>query len=295
MRVGLERIGLVGRALRLGEAGLMVGFPALAGVLGMPPGEARLSPVLVAVLLAAVPLSLSIYAHNSLAGYHADRHDPKFRNNPFHRGEIGRGTVRSVLWVGAATGFLILAAFARWAVPWTAVLWGLWVAYSSPRGLKGRPGLATVHHVAAGALIFAIPYCAVRPIDLRGAVLAVFFGFALASGHANHEAIDEAADRASGVRTLAVVGGRRGALALNLALAAGAYLTLAAGWLGGVVEASVAAPFLLGGTLHLAAAVMAFSGRLEPGRYRTVYRTVFAAAALAVAVLHLAGGRWGRM
>ncbi len=280
------------RAIRVGEALLMLGFPAAAGVLGMrgvTPGALR-APL--PVLAALVPIALSIYAFNTAVGFGQDRHDPKFQRNPLHLGSIRRGSLYAVTGGGALLGFFILAVAARRTVPVVGLLWLVWLAYSHPRGLKTMPGLATMAHLAAGTLMFAVPYVVGRPMDPRGLVLSLFFGLALASGHANHEAIDEPADRSSGVRTLAVRYGRRAASALNLVVAAAGYLVLASGLAAGTVEAGVALPFLAAALVHLPAGLrLRRRGLSTRGlcRYRTLYRTAFAAASAAACAWHLLG------
>ena len=288
---GIDDALALARAVRFGEAVLMVGFPTAAGVLGMTAATKENLLRLVPVLAAAVPIALSIYAFNTAVGFADDIHDPKFASNPLHRGRVRRRTLFVLTGVGAAAGFLVLGLRTPGILPTVITLWLVWLVYSHPRGLKGRPVLPTMAHLVAGCLMFLVPYGAERPLDARGIALALFFGLALASGHANHEALDEPADRAAGVTTFAVRAGRRRAVDLNLVLAGIAYLLLAAATLGRLIEPVVAAPFLAAAVVHLGAGRLLFHGTPSTGdlqRYRTVYRTAFALAT----VLALAGHLW---
>ncbi len=291
-----RRLVSLARAVRAGEASLMLGFPVVAGCLGMTRLSASSLQVLAPVLAAEASIALSIYAFNTVVGFHDDAADPKFAANPLHTGRVGRKALYAVAGGGALLGFLILAAGASRVLPAVVAMWAVWLAYSHPRGLKAIPGAATAAHVGAGMLMFLAPYLVERQWDARGLVLAWFFGLMLASGHANHEAMDEPADRAAGVSTLAVRFGRRRAILLNAGLAAAAYGVLGLAALAGRVETGVTLPFLAVALPHLVQAARLAAGPVDTAalrHYRSFYRVLFAAASAAACALHLAAGGTG--
>lgn len=288
----LRRVITLGLAVRTGEALLMLGFPVTAGVLGISPAKLGTVRSLAAVMVASVLLSISIYAFNTAAGFPYDRNDAKFSNNPLHLGWVQPRSLYSLTAAGSVAGFLVLAAWAARLLPAVVILWAIWLLYSHPQGLKRIPGAASAAHVAAGALMFLVPYVVARRLDPRGIVLALFFGLILASGHANHEAIDEPADRRAGIGTLAVRNGRSSALTLNLVLAGVAYTLLAGGALTGTIEPAVTFPFLAAGVPHLVAGAIVLRSTLTTRAlrlYRRRYRVLFAVASLTSCGLHLVG------
>ncbi len=287
----LERVMTLGRAVRAGEALLMLGFPAVAGVLGLASTNVGAVRSLAAVMVALALLSLSIYAFNTAAGFPFDKHDVKFSTNPLHLGSVQPRSLYSLTALGAAAGFLVAAWWTIELLPALVAMWVIWLLYSHPRGLKRIPAVASAAHVVAGALMFVVPYVVDRHLDNRGVVLALFFGLILASGHANHEAVDEPADRVAGIGTLAVRMGRFCASTLNLILAGAAYLLLAGAALTTTVEPGVALPFLAAGAAHLFAGVLVVRRPTTEvlRTYRCRYRALFAAASLAACGLHLMG------
>jgi len=270
----------------------MLGFPATAGVLGIPSVHLPAVRPLVAVMLALACLSLSIYAFNTAVGFVHDRNDAKFSSNPLHLGSVQLHSLYTLTLVAAAAGFLVLAGWAIELLPAVVILWAIWLLYSHPRGLKRIPGVASAAHVAAGALMFLVPYLVSRSLDSRGTVLALFFGLILASGHANHEAIDEPADRTAEIGTLAVRSGRSSALTLNLVLAGAAYALLVGGGLTRTIEPAVTFPFLAAGVVHFVAGGIVLRRTVTTEAlctYRRRYRILFAVASLTACGLHLVG------
>jgi 4-hydroxybenzoate polyprenyltransferase len=139
-------------------------------------------------------------------------------------------------------------------------------------------------------MMFLVPYMLQRPLDARGAVLAMVFALAFASGHANHEVMDRQADAAAGVRTTAVVLGARWVHGYGTVLALLAYVVAAGGWAAGELVWQEAVPFVVLGATHVAVGVYRFVRTLETRtarQYRRIYRVVFAAATVLTVLGHL--------
>jgi 4-hydroxybenzoate polyprenyltransferase len=69
--------------------------------------------------------------------------------------------------------------------------------------------MSSINHLLGGALLFLLGYTLSRPFDLKGLLIGLFFGLAFAGGHLNQEVRDYEGDLLNGIRTNAVVFGRR--------------------------------------------------------------------------------------
>jgi 4-hydroxybenzoate polyprenyltransferase len=115
------------------------------------------------------------------------------------------------------------------AIGTSAILCGVGIAalslvYSfSPSLGKGSPVAASVNHLTGGGLHFLLGYTMLHPLDARGVSLSLFFGLVFAAGHLNQELRDYETDRAGGIRTTAVVFGRRRGFLASFCLFTTAY------------------------------------------------------------------------
>jgi 4-hydroxybenzoate polyprenyltransferase len=176
--------------------------------------------------------SLSLIAHvffiNDLAGHCTDIHDPRRTKQVFTERGISKLQVSYV-----ATAPLIFASIAFAAVGGPALLLGAAIAilsllysWSSTFG-KGAPIMSSINHLLGGALHFLLGYTLSRPFDLHGLVIGLFFGLVFAGGHLNQEVRDYEGDLLNGIRTNAVVFGRRGTFLASLLTFTAAYGLLA--------------------------------------------------------------------
>jgi 4-hydroxybenzoate polyprenyltransferase len=184
-------------------------------------------PVL--LLFGSLSLTAYIFFINDLAGHCTDIHDPRRANQVFTERGISKFEVSYV-----ATAPLILANVAFAAVGGLALLLGAMIAilgllysWSSSFG-KGTPIMSSINHLLGGALHFLLGYTLSRPFDLNGLLIGLFFGLVFAGGHLNQEVRDYEGDLLNGIRTNAVVFGRRPTFLASLLTFTAAYGLLAA-------------------------------------------------------------------
>jgi 4-hydroxybenzoate polyprenyltransferase len=183
------------------------------------------APVLLA--LGSCALTAHIFVFNDCIGYESDLRDPRRAPHVFSRHGIRRREVTLAVWVLLA---LAIAAFAT--VSFSTLLFGIAIAalgflYSgSPVFGKSTPIAASVNHLIGGTLHFLLGYTLVHTLDANGVGIGVFFGLVFAAGHLNQEVRDHDGDRVSGIRTSAVVFGRRRAFLASLFMFTAAYAML---------------------------------------------------------------------
>ena len=281
------------RTVRCGEVVLMVGFPAAAGLYGMTVLTSERWGILAWTVLGMLCFAISVYAINSLFGRSLDARNPKFASSPLLSGTVTSNQLLFVIVASLAGGVAGLALAARHSmapVILMLMLWVGWAWYSHPKGLKSIPFAGSALHVVAGAIMFLVPYTLQRPLDLRGSVLAAVFSLAFASGHANHEIIDRAADAAGGVRTTAVVFGARWVHWYGTCLAMAAYTVAGVGSAIDALAWQESAPFVALGAGHVVVGLSVSRTALDTrsaNTYRTIYRLMFAAATMLTVLVHL--------
>ena len=183
---------------------------------------------LVLLLLGSLALTAHVFVFNDWAGHSSDIRDPRRATRAFaRRGISGRQVAR------VATALLICANVAFAVVGGPAILLGaaiaaLSVLYScSPSFGKSTPVVASFNHLLGGALHFLLGYTLSHDLDARGLVISLFFGLVFAGGHLNQEVRDYEGDLLNGIRTSAVVFGRRRTFLASLCAFTAAYAILA--------------------------------------------------------------------
>lgn len=179
------------------------------------------------LLLGTLALTAHVFVFNDWAGHGSDIRDPRRETLAFARRGI---SVRQVARVAIA--LLICANVAFAAVGGPAILLGAAIAalsllYScSPSFGKSTPIVASVNHLLGGALLFLLGYTLSHDLDARGLVISLFFGLVFAGGHLNQEVRDYEGDLLNGIRTSAVVFGRRRTFLASLCIFTAAYAML---------------------------------------------------------------------
>ena len=180
------------------------------------------------LLIGSLALTAHVFVFNDWAGHSSDIRDPRRSTRVFARRGISRRQIACV-----ATALLIFANVAFAAVGRPAVLLGASIAAlsvlysSSPRFGKSMPIVASINHLLGGALHFLLGYTLYRPLDARGLMISLFFGLVFGAGHLNQEVRDYEGDLLNGIRTSAVVFGRRRAFLASLFMFTAAYAILA--------------------------------------------------------------------
>ena len=231
--------------------------PILGGVLGGAGLERGRLLRLGLLLLGSLALTAHVFVFNDWAGRGSDIRDPRRAALVFtQRGISGREVAL------VAIALLICANVAFAAVGGPAILLGaaitaLSLLYScSPSFGKGTPVAASVNHLLGGALHFLLGYTLFHDLDARGLVISLFFGLVFAGGHLNQEVRDYEGDLLNGIRTSAVIFGRRPTFLVSLCLFTAAYATLV-----GLAEVGILPRLLLCSalvwTVHIACSLRA--------------------------------------
>lgn len=273
---GLVRAGRALSAVaRVDDVLILQGTP-LCGALFALGGTVRAAlPDLALVLAGSCLLVAHVFLLNDWAGREGDRRDP-------HRsgvGTVSSRTLGSVSVLALLLAFLFLAPFGLRTLVLAAAVAATGALYSSgPRPAKGVPVVASCLHVAGGVLHFHLGAAPFGPPGAVSLALSALFGLTFAAGHLVQEVRDHDADRLNGIRTSAVVFGRRPAFAAALALFVLAdALLVGMAFAGAVPRAlALAAPFL---ALHLAWSVAALRAGLtfeSVRRLRLRYRALYA-------------------
>jgi len=179
------------------------------------------------LLLGSVMLTAHIFIFNDWAGYEGDLRDPLRAPHVFSRQGIDRREVLS-----AAMLLLVLATLAFAAVGMQALLLGAAIAalgflYSASSVFgKSTPIASSVNHLVGGTLHFLLGYTLAHALDANGLCIGLFFGLVFAAGHLNQEVRDYDGDLLNGIRTNAVVFGRRPAFLASMLTFTTAYAML---------------------------------------------------------------------
>ena len=179
------------------------------------------------LLVGSCALTAHIFIFNDWAGYAGDLSDPQRSPHVFSHQGISRREVLS-----AAIILLILATIVFAAVDMQTLLVGAAIAalgllYSaSPVFGKNTPIAASVNHLVGGTLHFLLGYTLAHALDTNGLGIGLFFGLVFSAGHLNQEVRDYDGDLLNGIRTNAVVFGRRRAFVASLFVFTAAYAML---------------------------------------------------------------------
>ncbi len=179
------------------------------------------------LVLGSLALTSHVFVFNDWAGHGGDIRDPRRATHTFVSEGISRRQVANF-----AGALLIFSCIAFAFLGWTSILIGAAIAVlsllysSSPRLGKGTPGVASLHHLAGGALQFLLGYTLFHPLDGVAILPGLFFGLVFAAGHLNQEVRDYEGDRLNGIRTTAVVFGCRRAFLTSFCLFTAAYALL---------------------------------------------------------------------
>ncbi len=165
---------------------------------------------------------IAVYLINAGLGYEQDRVNERLLSlRQFNRSSI------------ILTGFLLLIIaltllyfFSERLLLPALVVYGIWIIYSLPNGLKGVPLLGMVCAFIAQLLHFHLGYLVFSTWSMQSILLAVFFSLLFMAGHALHEVIDHDADKQAGIMTSAVFFGKQKIFILTNLLFAAATLYL---------------------------------------------------------------------
>jgi 4-hydroxybenzoate polyprenyltransferase len=205
--------------LRVQEILVLQGSPLLGAAFALRHSAADHLGSIAILVLGNLCLVAHIFVLNDWSNLSADLGDPNKAADVFTARGVGR-TEMGVLAAGLLAVSLVL--FSRLGAVTLSIALGiaaLSALYSLPPfSWKGRPLLNSVAHVAGGVLHFLLGYSLGHLVDRAGFVIAIFFAVTFTAGHLTQELRDYDGDVGAGIRTNAVIFGRRRTFAASLAL-----------------------------------------------------------------------------
>lgn len=231
-------------------------------------------------VLAGFLLVAHIWSLNDWADLRADEeHEGKSSRVFSSKGVTPPAMLRFSLSLLAVAMALFLAL--KWETALiAATIASFGVLYSLPGlGAKGRPFFSSLLHLLGGTLHFLLGYTLFSGVTAPAVAIAGFFALVFTAGHAVQEVQDYEGDRARGVRTNAVVFGKRIVFLAALAGFAMAYTLLAKLAFDEVIPAPLMWVSVVGLPLQLYLACRTLSAGLKPESvrlFRNCYRFIFA-------------------
>jgi 4-hydroxybenzoate polyprenyltransferase len=269
-------------ALRIKEIIGKAGFFMVGVLFAEPP--VKVDNILIAAhfFVICIVNGIAIYLLNAALGFHQDKTNDRLD-------EIQHFNKSRLLSLGVGIGvigFVWLYLFSSKLVAPAAIVYGLWVVYSFPRGLKRIPllGLATAF---VGQLVhFHLGYFVFDELSAESVLIAGYFSLLFTAGHALHEVIDHDADKAAGLNTSSVFFGREFLHWASKALFVLAAVYILAVHLVGVISWTIVVPYEIAFVVHLYLMRNLSDAKNETlFVYRRKYMITYAVATLIVAVL----------
>jgi 4-hydroxybenzoate polyprenyltransferase len=258
---------------------VLQGSPLLGAGFALGRGLAENAERLTLLVAGNVCLVAHIFALNDWSNHSADLSDPNKAAGVFTARGVGHREM-GVLTAGLLIVSLVL--FSRLGAATLFIALGiaaLSALYSLPPfAWKGRPLLGSAAHIAGGALHFLLGYALGAAIDRRGVLVATFFAVTFTAGHLTQEIRDYDGDVGNGIRTNAVIFGKRRTFAASLALFTLSQALLVVLALQGSVPRIVILLVALC-PLHLRWSMQALAGGLTHAgirRLQTRYRALYA-------------------
>lgn len=197
------------------------------------------------LLTGSLALTAHVFVFNDWAGHSSDIRDPRRAALVFARQGISKRQVARLAVTLIIIANVAFAAVGRPAMMLGAAIATLSLLYSCSSSFgKSTPIVASINHLLGGALHFLLGYTLCHALDASGLVISLFFGLVFAGGHLNQEVRDYEGDLLNGIRTSAVVFGRRRAFLASLGIFTAAYAILA-----GLAEFGILPRLMLWSTL----------------------------------------------
>jgi 4-hydroxybenzoate polyprenyltransferase len=229
--VGQGTLASLGRLLfciRFEDVIVLQGSPFLGALIAAQRGTAARVSALAILAAGSFCLVAHVFALNDWSGIGSDLRDPHKGPVVFESRGITRSEVGHLALALLAMGLLLLGSLGFSTLIIALAIVGLSALYSLPSThVKGIPLLNSALHLVGGILHFLLGYSLFAAIDRRGLEIACFFGLTFAAGHLTQEVRDRDGDFMSGIRTNAVVFGKKGAFGASLGVFTLAHLVLA--------------------------------------------------------------------
>jgi 4-hydroxybenzoate polyprenyltransferase len=270
------------RALRIKEIIGKAGFFMVGVLFAEPPINIKNLTITIHFFVICIVNGIAIYLFNAAFGFHQDKTNNRLDDlNQFERTKL---LILGI--ITGAIGFIWLYLFSPVLVFPALIVYGLWIIYSFPRGLKRIPLLGLLTAFAGQLVHFHLGYFVFDELSIESILIAGYFSLLFTAGHALHEVIDHDADKKAGLKTSAVFFGRSFLNKISTALFVLAAFYLLTIHLLGAISWTILVPY------EVAFIVQLFMIRRLSNAdnealfvYRRKYMLLYAAATLAVAIL----------
>lgn len=271
--------------LRLSEILVLQGPPLLGAAFALRPPMGEHGAAVAILAAANICLVAHVFVVNDWADLPADLADPNRTSTVCTASGVDRGGMGRLALVLLAAGLLLCSLLGPTALGLAVGVAACSMLYSGTWfDWKGTPLLNSLAHLVGGTLHFLLGYSLGPGLDARGFGVAAFFALIFTAGHLTQEIRDHGSDGRNGIRTNAVVFGRRRTFTASLILFGLAHALLVALAWRGTVPAALAVLVLL--------YVIQVRWSLEASddnftytsvcRLQTRYRTLYAAAGVAM-------------
>lgn len=282
------RVSALLSCIRYDEVLVLQGSPLLGVAFSISSITAEKLAISTLFIAASCLLVAHVFTFNDWSGAAYDLNDPTRSKALFQSKGISRRFL-FLLSIFLLVASLLLFAFLqpRTFEPALAIA-ALGILYSNPQfSVKTTPIVSSFAHFSGGFLHFLLGYALFTEIDERGVLIAMFFALTFTAGHLNHEVRHFETDRQNGLRTNAVVFGKRSAFFAGLAIftLAYGYLFLLA-WFDLVPRPLAIVPILLC-PLHLFWSMSTLRDGLSSeslGRFQNRYRLLYMLIGLSMLV-----------
>ncbi|WP_432726852.1 UbiA family prenyltransferase [Variovorax sp. W6] len=270
--------------IRVDEVCVLQGAPVIGACFAMTDFSMPTLLAIAALVAGNLLLVAHVFVLNDWSGIHGDLRDPTRAGGTYVAKGENSARMGSLALALLALSLLIFALVGRTSFAIALAIAALSALYSLQGGIhgKGVPLLSSLLHLCGGTLHFLLGYAALSPISPHSAAIGCYFGLVFAAGHLTHETRDHEGDLRNGIRTNAVMFGKKGAFLAGLLLFSAAYMLLATLALLGLVPRVLLLSILLY-VIHLRAAWRTLrEGLTYPGirRLQTVYRNIHAVIGL---------------
>lgn len=174
---------------------------------------------LLLLVIGNVLLVAHVFLLNDWAGVHQDLRDPARTAGVFlHRG-VRRSEIGWLLLLLLAASLAIFSHLGRMTLLVALMIAAASALYSAPPAhWKGVPLANSFLHLLGGVLHFLLGYSIFQEVDAKGMEIGLFFAVVFSAGHLVQEVRDHEADLRNGIRTNAVMFGKRRIFATSFLL-----------------------------------------------------------------------------
>lgn len=261
------------KAFRLNEVILMSGFFIIGSFFSIE--NLNQENIISLILLSILSFSIvfSVYSFNAAAGKKEDQNNLRLKN----LWNLNKNTFYILSFVFFVLSIAICLYLNPLCIGFTIIILLLWVLYSHPRiGLKRKAIWGTLIHFIGQILHFNLAFIVFQPISLDSILIATFFSFAFSSGHLLHEIIDYESDKEAGLKTSAVLFGKKTmTFTIIVSLMINLIIILFLGRQE-IIEHIAFLSFSISTFLHLILLIILyFSEKIRPTTVRNIYRVLY--------------------